>query len=517
MTRVKLQTSARGAAVIAAAFAATAALAAPAVVTIPAQQVDAAPAPIALSKPRVGAPAARVGAVPKGAGVVEAAETPETAEAEADPQPAEPQVDAAAATAAAEAQAETDLREAADSGLRLRGNLPSAVAQNPERNLFLTLSETLSANSNYGLNGDGAAFVSTTRAGLTYSSLSPLSALSVSTGLSYDVYAGPGAPDTDAALPLPDLRVSWRRSLTRTTQVSANVAASVAPQSAVGDQTFSLVETGDGIFAVDVQDGAQQDALRMSLSASSSLSHTINSRNSVSMSASLGVVQYDGGGSSLSGYTQASLSGGWTAQLTPTINGGLTGSYSTTVSDAEDARTSHSFNVSSQANWRVSPRLSLNGSVGPSLTFSAADATSTAAAVDTAQISARVQAGVSYALSDTRWSLNLSNGVTPTTDGTASNVTSLSAGMSYSINSESSASVRSVVTYRAPLGSESDTGGNAVTKSLLASTSLNYSVTLTEDVSASLGYAFNWQDQEAASEVSHQVFLTLSRSLRFVP
>jgi hypothetical protein len=56
-----------------------------------------------------------------------------------------------------------------------------------------------------------------------------------------------------------------------------------------------------------------------------------------------------------------------------------------------------------------------------------------------------------------------------------------------------------------------------VTKSLLASTSLNYSVTLTEDVSASLGYAFNWQDQEAASEVSHQVFLTLSRSLRFVP
>jgi hypothetical protein len=499
MTRARQQISARGALAAVAAVLATAAVAAPAFVGVTVQADVGTVPPISAIPAPLGTTQAPTGAIPDSTDVVTTREAAPDA-----PVPAEADREAAAAEAA--------VREQSNDGLRLLGNLPSSVTQDPERKLILTLSETLSADSDIGLDDGGAGFTSITRLGVRYIASGPISSFYVNSGINLNLLAGPGSSATNSNLPLPDLALGWQRALSRTTQMSLSLNGSLRPEDVAGDPTFALADTDDGGFVIVTQPGAAQSALRLSLSGSASLRHTVNKRNSLSLSFTTSKVDYIDGTTSSTPFMQTAVSTGWTGQLTPTVSSGLTASLSSYVSDAVDERSSYTLNLSGNGGWKVNQRLSLSSSLGPSLSLTSR--TVNGEAVETTDVSARVSAGLSYVLSDTQLSASLSNGVQPTSLGATANVASLSANLSHKVNELSSIGVNGALSYRTAM-SQQDAA--TVSDQMSLSARATYSYALTSDVDATLGYGFRWQDQATTSPMSHKVFLTLSRSFTLLP
>ncbi|MFT4792127.1 MAG: hypothetical protein ACJAVR_002266 [Paracoccaceae bacterium] len=489
MTRAKHHKARRGAVTLAAMSAIVAAAAATAVL---AQTADA-PAPLD-------------GAIPSASNVLPADALPEpTPEAEPTPQP-EPEP--APVEEAAE-DAQPGYR-----GVRLAGNLPTAVSPNPERRITLSLSETISGDTDIGLDGGGAAFGSNTRAGVQYISIGPISSFRVGANIGLNYFTGSGASSADLNVPTPDLSVGWQRSLSRTTQVSLGFNGSLKPETLTGDPTFALAQNDDGSLFIETTDGQDKDALRLSLAASGSLNHTVNALNSLSMSFNASKVDYINGSDSLTPYIRFGLNGGWDAQLSPTVSGGLSAGASAYFSDGADERTTYTFNVSGNSGWTVNRRMSVNASLGPSLSFTSRTDTNTGLGDEYSSVSARAQIGISYALRDTSWSAGLSQGVQPTTQGSIANLTSLTLQMNHSVNEASSVSLASSLSYQLPLSQQDEADvGNDMNLTLRAA----YNYALTRDVNASLGYALRWKDQEVNSFVSHKVFLTLTKSFTFLP
>lgn len=482
MTRVKHHNARRG----------TATLAAAAIVAAAASVVLAQDA---------GEPAPLVGAIPDTPDVL-----PNDPAPEATP---EPEV---AVEPEAEERVLTPIEE---SGVRLQGNLPAAVEPLPERRLTLTLSETLSGDTDIGLDGDGGAFGSNTRVGLHYLSTGLISSFRLGGTIGFNYYAGPGTDDVDLNVPTPDIYMSWQRSVSQTTQVSLGFNGSVKPETFADDPTFELTDDdGDGFYDVDTIAGDDKDALRVSLSASAGLSHTINSRNSMSLSLSASNVDYIDGSDALTPYTRFGLNGGWNKQFSPTLSGGLSAGASAYYSDAADERETVTFNLSADSGWTVNRRMAVNASLGPNLSFTSLIDPSTGVKDEYSTLSARAQFGMSYALSDTTWSAGLSQDVRPTTEGSIANITALTVQMRHKINELSSASLGAVLSYQLPLSEQDE---DDIEEQLNFTVRAAYNHALTRDVNATLGYAFRFQDEEEDSFVSHKVFLTLTKSFTFLP
>lgn len=409
----------------------------------------------------------------------------------------------------AEAEAEP---QPGDEGVRLAGNLPSRVEPNPERRITLSLSETLSGDTDLGMDGGDGSLGSSTRLGLSYISIGPISSYSVSANLGFNHVLG---SDADTDVPLPTFSAGWQRSLSRTTQMSLGLNGSVIPQTFYGDPVYSLTDSDDdGVLEIETDAGDEEDALRVSLGGTASLSHTINSINSVSLGVSASMVDFIDGGASLTPYTNFGLNGGWNAQLTPTLSGGLSSGMSAYFSDGADERSTYTFNVSGNTGWTVNRRLSMNASLGPNLSFSSSTDASTGLKDEYTSLSARGQVGISYALNDTKWAASLSQGVQPSSDGAIANTTSLSLRMRHQINDASAVSAATSLSYYLPLSEEDE---DSVSERLNLSLRTSYSYALTKTVDASLGYAIRLKHEDDESFVSHKVFLTLTKSFTFLP
>jgi hypothetical protein len=481
MTRVKHHTARRGAATLAAAL------------------IVAAAAGVVLAQD-AGEPVPLVGAIPDSPDVLPNDPAPEST-----PEP-EPEPEAE----------ESTLTPIEQSGVRLQGNLPATVQPNPERRLTLSLSETLSANSNIGLDDDGGAVGSTTRFGLNYLSIGPISSFRAGLNLGLNVFTGPGSDENNLDKPTVSGSLGWQRSVSRTTQVSLGFNGSFQPETFFGDSTYLLGDSdGDGIDdTVDVSAGDEKDAMRLSLAANAELSHTVNSLNSLSLSFSTSNVQYFDGGDGLTTYIRAGLNGGWNSQLSPTVSGGISTGVSAYFADSADDRTTYTWTVTGNGDWTVNRRMSVNASLGPNLSFSSSTIPSTGESDDYTTLSTRAQFGISYALTDTTWSAALSQNVQPTTEGSIANITAFNMQMRHQINDMSSVTLGSAISYYLPLSEQDE---EDIDEPLNVTLRAAYNHALTRDVNATLGYVFRWKDEEDQSPVSHKVFLTLTKSFTFLP
>ena len=497
MSRLGLKGASAGFAVMAAGSAAIAALGGVAL----AQQVGdgSIPAPAPLVEKRD--PAADIAAADAAA-----AEAAALAAAQA-------QEDAAAA-AETEAEAEQSEAEAIVESVGRRG--PSAagqrgapVADQPQRRITLGISQGFNFDSDPSLDGSGSTFGASTTFSATYTSVAPTSSLSLGLNGSIRVLGGEGADDSDTVVPLPSFRAAYSASLSRSTSFGANFNLSITETAFENADVINLVLTEDGDLALQRVEGDEGNAQRLSLGAGFSLSHAINRRNSVSMGLSLSRSDFiDNDSDTLNASTSGGLNFSWSHQARQDLSTTFGASISASRSEAADEAQSLSLAVTGGGNWRVDRLTVVQGSLGPSLTFSDD-------AVDGSDLSVglRAQGGFSYSSRRASFDMAFANNVVPADSGAISNLTALSVGGRYRINTLSSIGAQMGLSWQQPLNTSDSDGDDT----LSLNSTLSYSYALTEDMNANLGYGLRWRSSDGEADMSHRVFLTLSRSFTFLP
>ncbi|MGG7566141.1 hypothetical protein ACQ5SO_08275 [Rhodovulum sp. DZ06] len=466
---------------------------------------------------------ARVGAIPEARPLSEALSPAEiarlrAAEAEAaaaaEAQAAE---DAAAAEAeAAEAAAEEEEEEptlAARRGPSLGGFGAGAVNQDPERRFDLTLSTGVSFNSGGGSNTSDSIVSANTNARLMYTSVTSDSALNI--GLSAGFRALGGNETDRNVVPIPDLSVGYSQAIDSTTSFSTSFSARLDQVAFTEADTISIITdptSGLPIGFVQIE-GDEGDALKLALGAGMSLSHAINPRNQLSFGLNLSRTDYvDETSPALSSSTAGSLSLSWSHQSQPTLSHSL--SAVTSVSQTDNAADQRSLTVAvtGGANWSVNRRLSMQGSLGPSLTFSqrtvgGVDETFTSPGV-------RALAGLTYSGARSSLSASFSNAVNPDSDGAGiANITAFTIGGRLQLDADSSVGANASLGWQQALSGDE----NSAQERLTAATGVSFSTRLFDEISASVGYRLSWSDENAGSDVSHRVSLTFSRGFTFLP
>ena len=431
----------------------------------------------------------------------------------------------AAAAEAAEAEAaeeEEDAEEEAGpaptatdrAGPSLTGFGASPVAQDPERRIDVIVSQGFGFDTDPGLDEGGSVFSSDTNVSVRYTARGPISTLSISTGAGLRLLAGDGVgEDDDPVVPIPNLAIGYSTALSRTTQLSTglNVSLRQVAFTEAGELVGFTLDPNTGAILGVFTEGEEGTALQLVAGASAQLSHALNSRNQLSGGISLSRSDYVSGADTLSGVTGGGLSFSWAHQVLPTLSTSISSSFSSSFSEAADDAQSLSFSVTGGANWRASRTTAINGALGPSLTFT--ERTLAGVTEQETNLGVRAQAGLTYSGRAASASMSFSNTVAPNSDGIAVNVSALSFGLGYTVNTRTSLSGNVGLGWQRPLGD-----GEGVTESLSLGAGASLSYAITQDVSANLGYGLRWRSEENADAgMSHRVFLTFTRRFTFLP
>lgn len=471
------------------------------------------------------APAARstrVGAIPDARPLSEALTPAEIAKiraAQAEAAAAESAAEAEAEEAeAAEAEAEAEEEETAPEptlaqgrGPSLTGFTPGQVNQDPVRRWDLMLSQGLSFDTDAGLDGGGAIASATTNARLTYTAITPISSLNLSLSAGIRALGGDGSDRN--LVPIPDLSVAWTRRLDPTTTFATSFSANLDQVAFTEPDALAITfDPTTGAFTLVEIEGDEGDAMRLALGAGMSLSHAVNARNQVSGGLSLSHTDYvDADSPVLSASTSGSTNLSWTHQSGPTLSHSLSGVVSVSSTDSVAEQKSLTVAVTGGANWAVNPRLSTQGSIGPSLTFS-----QRTIGGDTERFTSpgiRALAGLTYSGAKHQVVASFSNTVDPTSGGGIANRTALTLGGRMQLDPYSSVGANFAVGWQQPLSGDDGSAEDSLT----VRTGVNFSTRLFEEVNATIGYGLGWTEDDDGSDVSHRVSLTFSRGFTFLP
>lgn len=239
--------------------------------------------------------------------------------------------------------------------------------------------------------------------------------------------------------------------------------------------------------------GGSSTAVQTTFAGSLGMSYLATPRDRLSLGANFGARRYFGGSSGLENTERIGLSAGWTRELAPDLSASLNGGYTLFFSD-EGMR--QSGQITGGFTWRATPRLTLNGSLGPSFSIDENGAVSPGVAGSL---------GASYAATpDTSLSFRLSQSVDQNSDGDLVNVVSASAGLNHAVNSRSSFGLTSGASVTTPID-----GGESVSN---FSVGANYSYRFTRDWAINAGYSLR-ATQDDDFELRDSVSFNIVRSL----
>jgi hypothetical protein len=396
------------------------------------------------------------------------------------------------------------------SGTALALLLPVAAGQAAPDGWTLTaaISEKLSLNSNATLAGSGGSSlrpVSSTQISVNLTKSSGSSSLSLTGGVSPLVTRNTASD----VLGLLSPRIGLSLSLPgKRTSLTAGLNAAI-----------TSIEFADLVFGLDANGNPDPlnsqlltaNAVQASLGGTLGLSWSATPRDTLGANLSLRRVDFTESTTGLTPSSRITLGGFWSRTLTPRTDGRLSASLGWFVAEnALDTRTL-SLDLSGGFSHVVSPRLSLSGSLGVSLSRDE-QRPAPGLASDTDFAAGLIgDFGITYATPEISFRLSLSQGLQPTLQGALQNTSALNASASWTINASSSLGLSAQYQLQSPLGSVP--GTNATNALRLSPT---YSWKIDQTTSLQLGYTYTLSDQSGQITDSHAVFLSLSRSFNLL-
>ncbi len=387
-----------------------------------------------------------------------------------------------------------------------------------------SVSETLRFSSNPHLDSGGSdpTGFSTTRLGLNYLAATPRSTFGLSGSAGYTAATG-GSENDDLTGVFPDVTGRYGYSFDDAS-FYAGFGVRVEPSTYSAYRGLAFDDSGNPVSDPTSPDYVdpqfQSDAIEIDYRVFTGFSQSIDELNSYNLSFNARRRDYTSQTfGNLVPNMSLTLGGGWNRVLSPTLSGGLSTSLSYYTADDEENRESYTWRIFGSFGHQVSELLSVSGRLGPTVSYTSVTDPNTDDRSSDLRVSGNFGLNASYAGYNTSYYGGVSNDVVPDSEGALSNVSSLNFGLGHAINTVSRLSWRNSVSYRTALYGQNNTvgGGNLIEDRIYVTSALTYSYSLTDTVSANMGYSFNWRDTEGESAMSHNVFLTLSKSFTLLP
>lgn len=444
--------------------------------------------------------------------------------------------------------------------------------------LTMSVRQTFAADTNVQLDPRAAgSFGSITDIGLRYAFAEPGATLSAALGFNYAAFTGDDNSNLEGLFP--NVNVSYAVAYASDTTLDFSLGGRVYPTDARrvtlpglgaaagadgagdgGDETPPDEETGDTTDPNqpldpgegDVESGAR-DALAIRVNAGAGVLHRLNSNDTLSFNANLYVIDYiDGNNASQVPSRSLSFRGNWGRVTSQSISTGLGASLAFFQSEGSEDRRTVALGLTANATWRPWGRWSFFGRLGPNFTVTEENRAAPGGGFTRDrrnEIGLSADLRANYAGAIVSGAAFLSQGLAPDSSGRVVNRSTIGANLGYRTSATSrlswngSATVRSALsgasgfqdTYFAATGigfnqainSYSSAGISLVARwednnadindEFTAGASIRYSYRLTQYLSASVGYTFRLQDEDRGDDVSHRVFLTLTRPFTLLP
>ena len=287
----------------------------------------------------------------------------------------------------------------------------------------------------------------------------------------------------------------------------------------------SLAFVPDFITADDFTDvgTVQRDVIQFDLSGNAGLSYRIDPINTIQFSIFARVREYSETTTDINPNASFGGSTVWSRSIDPRTTGNLTFRYvhvipydESTISSSpgsprsDTSDRSQTFSLTAGFDREVSTDLQVSASVGASFVDQLGQSSGES---DDQSIGFVGSFSARYDLTDdTSMSFGISQSVDPDTRGNLQNRTTLSASLTNRINAFNT------IGLTARAASDSDIFGSSADSDSGERFELSpfYSVDITQDWSARLGYALRFEDGND-SEVTNRLFFSISRSLSFLP
>jgi hypothetical protein len=282
------------------------------------------------------------------------------------------------------------------------------------------------------------------------------------------------------------------------------------PRHSVSANVSFVPEFVSDAEAIDASTLRERDVLALTLNANAALAYQADALNSFSTSVFVRNREYSETTNDLSPSTSFGGAVGWSRALDPTTDGSLNLSYSRFLPRDSDEVESESWSLSAGLARALSPSLSMDASLGLSVTNRLE--TPPGDADDDVSIGVVGGFSVDYDLPDTRVSAGVSQDIDQdSTTGGAEGRTAVFASISHSINDWSSIGASTRFSLSTPVF------GDTENETRRFQFSPFYNVSLTDRWDLRLGYSFRAEDDDAGSEIDNAIFVQISRGLSFLP
>jgi hypothetical protein len=356
-----------------------------------------------------------------------------------------------------------------------------------------TVSERMEADDNIDVVPSSPGYVVGSITGLetTISAEMPTHILKFDTDLELRRFGGPGATgELDAFNPTASLSVSKQTKLT-----AYEIFASISRRNA------SSVEFEDtGRTTVDTD--------RLDYLIRANATHRVNESNSLSILADAELVDFiDDAG--LTPYFATNLDVTWAHEINARTIATLGAEFGYFAADDDRNRTEISLAPTIGVSHRLTKRIAINGSIGPSFALNRQDALFPATpAVDELTVGYTGDLELRYRRKRTNISLGLRQGLEPSSLGELLNRSSATFALDHQMDRYSSFNFNTTVSSQE---SQSNAGGNSGTRqTLIIETGLTRR--LARNWQGELGYTFRYSDADGVTASSNKVWLSISRT-----
>ena len=362
-----------------------------------------------------------------------------------------------------------------------------------------TLSQRFEFDDNISVSADSAGNVLASLTGLStlIEALAPTHRFTL--GQSFDLYkyTGPGKDDVEDRFTYENVFARFTKDTKATTyEIGANIRRDPT------ESTEFLEETGRT---------AERDVDRLSARADGSVTHQVNTRNSVVYDLSAEVVDYSGDSDDFTPFVRADTNLSWihtiNGRTSVSANGGL--GYS--QFDDEVNTTNYTFLTTIGVDHRLSKRLSATLDIGIRGALIREDATLLLPSEEECGIGPTANFSIDYRGKRTAISLTGTQSLEPSSDGELESRTSVGFRIGHDINSASAVSFDVTVSR---FESASDTG---TTDTQTLTVGPTYSRRINRYWGADFGYLFRYRDDSVETAKSNKLFFSLSRDINWLP
>jgi hypothetical protein len=365
----------------------------------------------------------------------------------------------------------------------------------------LTFGQSVNTTQDFD-EGDNPTLRANTTVGLTARNETPTRTIVASTSFRVVLQDDDNGDRDIVSVPIPgvNLSLSGRRPRTR-----YSLGLSIDPEF-VSSRRFQniLVEDEETGEFITERVSSTEDPLEIDIRATGSINHSIDGRNSVSLTGSIQRREYDETSDDFQPTTRISLSGGWNTALSPTRNAGLTTQLRYFTADDSDTEDSIGLTTTARYGFRPTPRHDVNTSAGLTLLDNGDDITP----------SFTGSASLAYRLRQSTYRIAVSQDIRQEDDGDIDNVLSLRGNVSRRLTRRTSLNLGAFASLSAPI---EETFGDDGSLNYGFNTSLSVELAERWRLAVGGGLRFEQDNTDDSIDSQGQAFISVNRSFNLLP